>query len=193
MPALAIVSGLAALGAERLLGRRGWLLAIVVGLDGLLISGAPWPVANTPSTPPSIYAHVTADAGDSRLGVLDLPTDAGATMRTSRYLYWQTAAHHQPISYAPDARANTASLSSVPAFQALAVLCRRRADEQIGSPPSGASTNPRTLRRHGIRWLVLHPDVDPETFGVLQETLTSQLGKPAQEDENGALLWDLGP
>ena len=188
VPALAIVAGLAAAGADRLLGRRAWVLAVLVGVDGLLLSGAPWPIANAPAEPPAAYASLSGDGA-----VLDLPTDAASTLRTSRYRYWQAASHHRPIPYAPDARASTSALISAPAFQALAALCRRRPDEQarMGSPPPGASTHPATLAARGVRWIVLHPDVDPAVTDTLREALEADLG-PGQ-DTDGTLVWELSP
>lgn len=189
VPALAIISALAALGADRLLGARSTWLAVLVGVDALLISGAPWPIANAPAKPPAVYEHVVANTNDETAIVLDLPTDAGATMRTSRYLFWQAAAHHQPIPYGPDARANTSALINTPAFQALAQYCRRRDDERIASPPSQAAAHPSTLRTRGVRWIVLHPAVDPEAFPDLNQYLQENLGNPL--DIEGTLLWDL--
>lgn len=192
VPALAITCGLAAVGAERLLRERAWILAVLVGVDGLIVSGAPWPIANAPAAPPEAHLAIAERAGSDRGAVLDLPTDAGATMRTSRYLYWQAAGHGLPIPYAPDARASTAALIGAPAFQALAALCERRPDEQarMGTPPPGASTHPATLRSRGVRWIVLHPAVDPRSAGALRAALEADLGPG--ESIGAALLWDLG-
>lgn len=194
-PALAIVAGLAGGGADRLaaaLGaRRGLALALVpaVALDGLLLSGAPWPVATAPAGIPAVYAEIRAEAGEGVL--LDLPTDVGATMATSRYLYWQTA-HGRPIPYAPDARASTARLIDDPSFRALAALCRRRADEAavtgLDRVEPGALA-PERLRDRGVRWIVLHPTLDPEVAPGLEAALRAALGPPRAVGD--ALRWDL--
>lgn len=199
-PAAVIVAGLAGLGAERLagaLGRRAWLgfgLPALALADGLLASGVPWPLSTAPAEIPAVYAALPAGQSGGQ-GVLDLPTDAGATMATSRYLYWQTA-HGLPIPYAPDARASTASLLDDPFFRALASLCRRRPDEAAalrleGIPPelAAAEARPERLRDRGYRWIVLHQDLDPAAAPALEALLRAALGPG--EVVGGSIRWDL--
>ena len=191
-PAVLIVSGLAAQGAARLRlpsPALAWLAPALVLLDGLALSGGLWPLATAPAQIPAVYAAI-GQATDE--GVLDLPTDAGATMATSRYLYWQTG-HRHPIPYAPDARASTASLIDEPFFRALAARCARRPDEQasLGLDPSAPpATGPERLRDRRYRWIVLHPELDPSSSAELEALLSAWLG-PGERIE-GALRWDLG-
>ena len=191
-PALVIVAGLSALGAARL-GRRLpspallWALPALVLTDGLLLSGGLWPVRTSPAAPPPVYADLGDDAG----GVLDLPTDAGASMATSRYLYWQTQ-HRRPIPYAPDARASTCSLIDDPFFRALAARCNRRADEAAAlglRAELGEALHPERLEDRGFRWIVLHPDLDPSASAELSALLRQTLGEG--ERIGDGIRWDL--
>ncbi len=193
VPALAIVAGLAAVGADRLGRWRGAAVAAVL-LDGLLLSGAPWPIQTADATPPEVYERIRREPGEAiRWGVLDLPTDAGQTMATSRYLLWQSV-HRLPIPYGPDARASTCRLLSEPSFRALAALCRRRPDEHarlnLASVGPGGS-HPGRLSTQRIRYIVLHHDIDPTVTPALRAALVTSLG-PGEEGA-GATLWDLQP
>ncbi|MDP6935231.1 MAG: hypothetical protein QGG40_20090, partial [Myxococcota bacterium] len=118
VPVLCIVAGLAAVGATTIptrlsrVPRRAWLggLGALLLLDGLWFSGAPWPIATASAQSPLVHQDLTrSDDEPLKWGILDLPTDIGATMASSRYLVWQ-ASHRRPIPYAPDARASTAAL-----------------------------------------------------------------------------------
>jgi len=192
VPALAIVAGLAALGADRL-GRWKWAAVAAVLLDGLLLSGAPWPIPTADATPPAVYEQIRRERGEPiEWGVLDLPTDAGATMATSRYLFWQSA-HRLPIPYGPDARASTCRLLLYPPFRALAALCRRRPDEhaRLNLRSAGPGNHhPAQLQRAGIRYIVLHHDIDPSVTGALRAALEDGLGPGLAL--KGATVWDLG-
>lgn len=189
-----ILAGLAGLGATRLARARPWTgPALVVGalIEGLWVSGVPWPLPTSDARVPTAYAAVSAEPQPGGL-VLDLPTDAGATMATSRYLYFQTG-HGHPIPYAPDARASTASLMDEPSFQVLAAMCRRRPDEQLelglDRPPT--ELRPERLRAAGVRWIYLHRPIDPATTPALEALLVSVLG--SGELSADTRWWDLAP
>ncbi len=201
VPALALVAGMSAVGAQRLAERLSARvpprvslvgLGLLVALDGLVLSGAPWPQDTADARPPQVYEQLQRSWGEAReAGILDLPTDAGETMGTSRYLYWQSA-HRRPIPYAPDARASTSSLINVPYFRAAARFSERRADEgsrisvhkQTPVPADGWISGTRDTR---IRWIVLHTQL-PQDPG-LQDELESMFGPGEAIGE--ALLWDL--
>jgi hypothetical protein len=194
VPALAAVAGLAAVGAARLApGRRALALAGLVLLDGLLLSGAPWPLATADARPPEALAALARPAGapPGEAAVLDLPTDVGATMATSRYLWWQ-AFHGHPIVYGPDARASTSPLIHDPAFRTLAAASTRRSDEahrlQLGGASDRAAT--RSLRDIGIRWVVVHHDLDPAAGEKLRAILEPELGPGTRTGDTE--VWDLG-
>jgi hypothetical protein len=188
VPSLAIVAAMAAKAATT----PYWLdrlkrLYIVIALDGLILCGAPWPIKTANATFPKAYEVIKADK--RKVGVLDLPTDAGATMGTSRYLYWQ-AAHNKGIPYAPDARASTSSLLNNPAFRRLAALCKRRTDEhqRLGLNNSApGNQHPQSLMTEGIGWIVLHEEIDPIVSQQLREVIQADLG--AGVTIEGATVW----
>ena len=161
-------------------------------IDGLLLSGAPWPIQTADATPPAAHVQIRRERGAPiQWGVLDLPTDAGATMATSRYLFWQSV-HRLPIPYGPDARASTCRLLAYPSFRALAALCRRRPDEHARlnlSSPGPGSRHPARLSQSRIRYIVLHHDIDPSVTDDLRAALEGSLGAGAELE--GATLWDL--
>ncbi len=194
VPALAAVAGLAAVGADRLLpGKRSLIAAGIVLLDGLLIAGAPWPAETAAATAPPAVAALTLPPGEAPVAnvILDLPTDVGATMATSRYLFWQTA-HHRAIPYGPDARASTSPLIHDNGFRAFAALSSRRDDEQTVLGLSALEQTPdlRRLTRHGIRWVLVHHDLDPAAGARLESLLAAQLGPGTRTGDTS--VWDLG-
>ena len=155
----------------------------------ILISGAPFPVATASAVRPQIYAQI--ESSDENYGVLDLPTDAGSTMDTSRYLYWQSA-HGKGIPYAPDARASTSSLLRYGAFRRLAAACSRRPDEhqRLGLNRWGQNSHHmQSLKAAGIGWIVLHHQIDPQTAPKLEAIIRSDLGEGLRVDD--ATLWKL--
>ncbi len=194
VPALAIVAGLAAMGLPSWLrGPKALIALACVMVDGLWVSGAPWPVAQAPLDTPEVYETMArADDEPVQWGILDLPTDAGATMATSRYLAWQSV-HRRPIPYGPDARASTSALMHVPAFRVLAALSRRRPDEdqRLGlGRLAGPTPHPRSLREFGYRWIVVHRSIDPVAADAITAALTQDLG-PGSPYVDGT-VWDLG-
>jgi len=190
VPTLAIVGGLAAVS----LTTPYWLdrlrtVGLLVLVDGLLISGAPFPLQTANTSIPPVYELIEQDP--RKVGVLDLPTDSGSTMRASQYLYWQTY-HGKGIPYAPDVRASTASLLNHPAFRRLAALCQRRNDEhqRLGlHNRSPGSSDPRTLASLGYGWIVLHKKVDPTVYQQLLEVLQADLGAGLTIED--ATIWRL--
>ena len=69
VPALAVFSALAATGASQLLkGRQIWMGIGLVAVDGLMFSGAPWPVATAPAEAPPIYDEIRRTSDEINLG-----------------------------------------------------------------------------------------------------------------------------
>ena len=192
VPVLAIVAALAAVGASRAPRWAVALLAVGLLADGLGLSGAPWPAPLAdPTPPPALVSIARPDGEPVRHALLDLPTDAGATMATSRYLAWQ-AVHRRPIPYGPDARASTNALLNESAFRPLARLSRRRADEggRLGLDSQQQAPHAFALADLGVRWIALHHDLDPEAAARIEVALTAELGPGVRAGET--VLWDLG-
>ncbi|MBM76666.1 MAG: hypothetical protein CMK59_14765 [Proteobacteria bacterium] len=190
VPALAIFSALAALGASKIrwLDKTA-LIGLLIATDALLLSGAPWPIETANGNIPSVYKDIKQDA--AKRGVLDLPTDSGYTMSASRYLYYQTY-HGKPIPYAPDVRASTSSLLRINGFRRLAAMSNRRPDENKALGLSGAMLGESdfdTLRDGKIGWIVLHKDVDPSVYNKLYSALTQELGDGTSSGR--ATVWKL--
>jgi hypothetical protein len=193
VPALIVAIGLAARALEELLpDRRALLVVGLVAADGTLLSRSPWPLLTSDSAAPAVYeAMVRAEDEPLCHGILDLPTDGGLTMSSSRYLVFQ-AHHRRPIPYAPDVRASTSVLIHEAAFRRLAALSSRRADEQarLGLSRSSGDTDVRRLREMGYRWIVLHPRIGRDAAARLQAELESALGPGTAVGEE--LYWELG-
>ena len=190
VPVLGIVGALAAVGLTTpyWLDRLKWV-GLAIAIDGLLLSGAPFPMPTARGVIPAVYELVEQDPRN--VGVLDLPTDSGSTMVASQYLYWQTF-HGKGIPYAPDVRASTASLLNNPAFRRLAALCNRRPDEhqRLGlHNRSPGSSDPRTLSSLGYGWIVLHKNIDPTVYQQLLEVLQADLGAGLTIDDS--TIWRL--
>lgn len=77
------------------------LLALGVALEGGLGSAAQWPIPLSDASVAPVYQRLPAGP------VLDLPAEAGTTMRTSRWFWLQTA-HGRPIPWTPDVRLGSA-------------------------------------------------------------------------------------
>ena len=193
--AVPVVAIVAALAARALVVSPRWVVAVALwalSVDSLVVSGAPWPLQTAPGAlPPALVAVTRAPGEPVRHAVLDLPTDAGATMATSRYLFWQTQ-HRRPIPYAPDARASTSSLLNESAFRLLAQLSSRREDEgtRIGMGASGGVPHAFGLADFGVRWIAVHHDLDEAASARIAAQLTQELGPG--ERTGDTTLWDLG-
>ena len=193
VPILALVAGYAAVGATRLTERWPKLLPALlalVAIDGLVVSGAPWPMERAPAEVPPVYEAIARDFGSEFTGaIVDLPTDAGSTMATSRYLFWQSG-HRQPIVYGPDARASTSSLLRVDFYKELASKSVRREDEAMRILAAVPHTTPEWMRKQAgdvnVRWLVVHREMAPPEVEAL---VVSWLGEGTVIGD--AVYWDL--
>ncbi len=126
-----------------------------------------------------------------RHAILDLPTDVGATMATSRYLFWQSA-HRRPIPYGPDARASTSALlneSGAGPFARSSAAAGRMRRARLGLDNDGAP-HVFGLADYGIRYIAVHRDLDPEAAARIEAALTRELGPGAVL--GATVLWDLG-
>ncbi|MFZ5475453.1 MAG: hypothetical protein ACOZNI_01655, partial [Myxococcota bacterium] len=177
-PALAVVAGLAAVGASRF-GRRGIAIALV-GVAGDALLASPWPLARADALDLSAHRALRAIPGPG--AVLDLPAEVGDTMATSRYLVYQTASA-RPIPYRPDARAGTSSLLGVPAFQVLALPSMHRPEHRarVAAQVAGlADVDLGALVQKGVRWVVVHRELERGAQGVAEteRQLVAWFGEP---------------
>jgi len=94
-----ILLGLFAAAGAAALQWRLWALVagLLIMVESLAMSPAPWPVPTSDARVPAVYADIEPGP------VLDLPGSVGATMATSRYFWYQTS-HEQPIPYSPNVR-----------------------------------------------------------------------------------------
>lgn len=193
--AVPVVAVVAAFAARALVVSPRWVVACAlwgISVDALVVSGAPWPLQTADGAPPAAFAGLARPSAEPvRHAVLDLPTDAGATMATSRYLFWQTQ-HRRPIPYAPDARASTSSLLNESAFRLLAQQSSRREDEgtRIGMGASAGVPHAFGLSDHGVRWIAVHHDLDEAAAARINALLEGELGPGVRTGDT--TLWDLG-
>ena len=157
--------------------QAGWILAaLIICVEGMWGSSATWPIPASDASIPSLY-----DQEDDR-GVLDLPAEAGTSMKTSQYFWFQTQ-HQRPIPYTPDARlGSTRDLETFKNFMAADGI-----KEQAQTIPSQSQLHMRNL--YGL--IVLHTQLEPNKVADYQRVLTDAFGHPQEED--GHLFWLLEP
>ena len=99
-PAIILVSGIAAVAARALKPWQVIGLGALICCEGLFASATPWPLAHSDARIGTQYDRIATE--DPR-AILDLPAEAGTSMRTSQYFWYQTK-HGRPIPYTPDVR-----------------------------------------------------------------------------------------
>ncbi len=170
---LAVVAGL---GLDRLVTRfPGYRHALTVAWLGagmvelLLFSPGPFPVSMADAT---IGPGIRAIADDPNPGaILDVPVQYLNTMRTSRYLYEQTA-HHRPTPYVVNVRAqSTPWLHQSYIYQwirALPGTSHLSSLEDLKHAPRArlAESLQRDYVDAGYRYIVIHRNVVSPPFGA---------------------------
>ena len=211
MPVVLVGIAVAAVGADGLARRwasRAPRLPVLALFGALLVADhlgeAPWPLARSPVVDLGLHAELGArpavppDPREPERGtpdaILDLPTEVGATMATSRYLVYQTASG-LPIPYRPDARAGTSSLLNVPAFVALALpgIAREEHLTPLRKILALQSTlDVDSLRVRGrIRWIVVHRELERGSQGTAEtERLLAAWYGPPIEVRGTHAVWD---
>lgn len=151
------------------------LLAILISGEGLFGSSASFPIRSSDASIPAFY-----ELQDDR-GVLDLPAEAGTSMRTSQYFWYQTK-HKKPIPYTPDAR-----IGSTRDFETF----KNFLDE-------GNIENPRELIypsdfhiRNTYQLIVVHSDIDAVKSKQYIEIFRKAFGEPTQYGDDS--VWHLEP
>jgi hypothetical protein len=199
LPVLAVVAALAGAGATRLPRRASWVLLPAIAIDALL--AAPWPLARAPALDTTLHASLGARPADAAEAdrehrvastmVLDLPAEVDGTMATSRYLVYQTASG-LPIPYRPDARAGTASLLGMQAFDVLAAPSLYRPEHREAVRNLVAQLRDVDLSGFGqrVRWIVVHRELDRGTQGIaaIEAQLVAWFGAPEVVGTHAA--WD---
>ena len=178
MPGIALVGALAAAGlASVASAKRGLLVAAAVA--DLLWSN-PLPLATTPPLESGYAEWIAEQPGDGI--VLDLPANVGNTMATSRYAV-QQGTHGRPIPYRPDVRGSTSALLGVPAFLPLVLASEHRDEHRgglAGALEDAADPDPAGLSDRGVRWIVLHTELERGQEGTeeIEALLTGWFGAP---------------
>ena len=181
---VAAQAAFAALASAALVGRRpAWVAvaAVAVAAEGAFGSLARWPVEESPTAIPAVYAEIGADP-DPR-AVLELPGDIGTRMTTSEYFWFQTV-HHHPLPYKPDARAN--DTGDPETF--------RHLPDRLGrAAPAPFDEAAVAHLRATYGWVIVHPDLEARagSAGQLRARLAPILGEP--RDVEGLLVWRLTP
>jgi hypothetical protein len=190
-PGLALLGGLAAVGATRFVAstESRWLRVAavasacgIVATEFLVVSPAQWPIARTGPLDLRHAEMIRAEAAadPARAGIVfDLPADTpGRGMSPSRYLVYQTH-HGLPLPYTPDVRGPECRLG-VPSAGALL-----QQDMREPARPFVAAD----LARIGVRWVVLHEDLgDLRRPAALLER---ELGPPQRVGSKA--IWRLAP
>ena len=175
---LPLMAVMIAMGSDRLSARMASGAGVLIVLEALFVSPAPWPLTTTDATPPAIYAELPAGP------VMDWPPDA--TDWNRRYVRWQ-AGHGQQIAYGvnttfPDAARHDPLLWKT--FIQMTQPGDQLKNRDIPGRPPRHTERPRTLAQQGFTTLVLHKGAMPEgDFGRMSRTLTQGLGPPAVRDE----------
>ncbi len=177
--AQALFCALAAAGAgaavERL--RRPALLpafAVVVALEGLFGSSAPWPVPRSDARLSGLYDGV----GDGL--VLELPVEVGTGMLTSRY-FWSQTRHGRPVPFTPDVRMGSTRDATL--VKALSGPSGRGGVQKDNPSPLSPAAVQHLRQTYAI--VVLHLDLEAEAGlqGRYEPVLTAALGEPAVEGQ----------
>ena len=180
MPALVLLAATAAVGLRGRSHRLTCAVLLLVPLEMVLVGGSPWPPART-EVLDTEYTKRIRQQETSGI-VLDLPGAVGNTMATSRYFLLQTHTR-APVPYRPDARAMTSDLNGDPTFGLLALASEYRPNHRpslIQRAQEGMTLRPSSLWERGVRWVVVHRDLERGNQGtaLTEALLTLLYGEP---------------
>lgn len=179
VPLLALLGALLLARAPR---GRALGLAGLVFVEGLLLHGAPWPIATMAVVPPDLYATLPEGA------VLDWPADG--TRGNRRHTAWQVS-HGHPVPYGLNEflpqglRADPLVRGLLQTLDEPADRARNR-DHPAAGPvvPRRASTETSQLHAWGYRSVVVHPELlDDDELRRATALLRATLGEPREEGE----------
>ena len=180
MPALVLLAATAAVGLSGRSKRLTFAILLLVPLEMVLIGGSPWPPARTEVLDTEYTERIRENEGSGI--VLDLPGAVGNTMATSRYFLFQTHTR-APVPYRPDARAMTSDLNGDPIFGLLALASEDRPNHRpslLKRAQEGPALRPSSLWERGVRWIVVHRDLERGEQGTAftEDLLTLLYGSP---------------
>lgn len=185
--AQALCAALAAGGLGVLLDKLSdakWQVAALITASVLVVgesffaSSATWPLPLSQTQISEAYSQA-----DAERNVLDLPAEAGTSMKTSQY-FWNQTQHQRPIPYTPDARlGSTRDLNTFRSFIGVDGI-----HEDPKQPDSKTALHMRKI--YGL--IVVHPELDADLAAAYSEAFTPVFG-PATASEEGMLFWKLEP
>lgn len=180
MPALVLLSGLAAVGLAGRSKRITLGVLLLVPMEMVLVGGSPWPPPRTDALDFRATEYIAQQPNQGL--VLDLPGAVGNTMRTSQYLVFQSSSR-RAIPYRPDARAVTSALLGDPTFALLALASENRPNHRpnlMRDVQRIKSLRVRSLADRNVQWIVVHRDLDQgnENTALTEEILKSLFGPP---------------
>ena len=148
-----------------LLSKIPYLIAGFTIIESLLLSCVGLPIAHSNAVIPDFYEKI-AQSNDAR-AVLDLPAEAGTSMKTSRYFWFQTE-HERPIPYTPDVRlGSTRDLGTFKNFMG----------EGMSEVPLPLSDSAILHIRSVYQLIVVHEDLDAEKAALYLPVFTAAFGE----------------
>ena len=149
-------------------------------LESLVFSSVQWPIPHANASISDIYNLENNTSADTR-GVLDLPAEAGTSMETSQY-FWFQSKHHKPIPYTPDARlGSTRDLATFKNFMG----------DGMKEEPHALSTTSILHMRRTYQLLVVHSNIDATKADAYKNIFTDAFGTPIQSDD--MWIWYVTP
>ena len=155
-----------------------WLtLGVLVLSESFFVSSATWPLPTSNTEIDAAYQFA-----DPTRNVLDLPAEAGTSMKTSQY-FWNQTAHKRPIPYTPDARlGSTRDLQTFRSFIGI---------DGIHEDPKTPDNNTIQHMRKLYGLIVLHTELDEELADKYNTALAPAFGQAQQSGQT--LFWQLDP
>ena len=152
--------------------------SILVVSESFFGSAATWPLPVSDTHISDAYSQA-----DPNRNVLDLPAEAGTSMKTSQY-FWNQTKHQRPIPYTPDARlGSTRDLNTFRSF-----IGSDGIHEDPKAPDESTAIHMRNI--YGL--IVVHPEIDEALAESYTSAFSPVFGDPS-EAVDGRLFWTLEP
>lgn len=149
--------------ADRGVGRFGWMVAIAVGAENLLVAPNCWPPPISSADVPAVYAETSG-------AVIDLPAARGESNATNRYLYYQ-AVHGRPVPWNNKVGMTGYMNPTLKDWVELSKVGQTARAEGLDG-----------LVADGFTTVVLHPELveRPDLLTRHRKVLDAQLGQPIE-------------